>query len=110
MAFYAKFNAGFTAKDNHNPREFLKNVTGVAARANAAQLNSYEIFPAFAAAVIIAHLTNNAEQTTINTWAVLFVISRLLFCLFYILDKALLRSLLWTVSFACVIALFISAA
>lgn len=110
MAAYAKFSSGFNSKDNHNPREFLSKLTGIAARANAAQLNSYEAFPPFAVAVIIAHLTGNAAQATIDIWAVAFILCRLLFCLFYVLDKALLRSLAWSLGFVCVVALFISAA
>lgn len=110
MALYAKFRAGFTPTDNHNPREFLSKISGVSARANAAQQNSYEIFPVFAAAVIIAHLTGNASQSTIDTWAILFVISRIIFCLCYIFDKALLRSLVWGFGLLCIIVLFISAA
>lgn len=110
MAAYSKKSAGFSFKDNHNPRDFLSKVSGVSARANAAQQNSYEIYPAFAAAVIIAHLTGQAEQLTINSLAVGFVVLRVLFCIFYILDKAFLRSLSWALGFACIVALFISAA
>lgn len=85
-------------------------MSGVSARANAAQQNSYEVFPVFAAAVIIAHLTGNASQSTIDTWAILFIISRIVFCLCYISDKALLRSLVWGFGLLCIIVLFISAA
>ena len=42
--------------DNDRPREWLADQKGRAARANWAQQNSYEAFPPFAAAVIIAHL------------------------------------------------------
>ena len=33
----AKAKGGFQAKDNQNPREFLANTSGLAARANAVQ-------------------------------------------------------------------------
>lgn len=52
---------GFSSNDNHNPRDFLNGVQGEAKRANAAQQNSFEIFPAFAAAVLIAHATGEAS-------------------------------------------------
>lgn len=78
-AAYAKRLASFSWADNHDPRAFLARTRGKAARANAAQQNSYEIFPPFAAAVIIAHATGNAAQATINLWALLFVASRLAF-------------------------------
>ncbi|PID66981.1 MAG: hypothetical protein CR975_00320 [Gammaproteobacteria bacterium] len=109
-AAYGKVKGGFTPADNHNTRGFFANATGVAARANAAQLNGYEIFPVFAAAVIIAHLTGQASQMTINLLAAIFVISRAAFCFYYIIDKATARSIAWIIGFICVIGLFIAAA
>ena len=41
----AKMAGGFKARDNQNPREFLAQTKGVAARANAAQQNSFESLP-----------------------------------------------------------------
>ena len=102
-AAYAKKAAGFRFDtDNHQPRAFLAQTEGAAARANAAQQNSYEVFAPFAAAVIIAHATGQAGQAVINFWAVLFV-----YC--YIRDLARLRSLAFTIGLACIVALFIAA-
>ena len=109
-AAYAKYRAGFSPADNHNPRAFLERAKGKAARANAAQQNSYEIFPPFAAAVIIAHLTGQAAQTTINLWALFFVASRLAFIYCYISDRPTLRSSAFAINLLCIIALFIAAA
>ena len=78
-AIYAKRLAGFTAADNHNPRDLLARTTGKAQRANAAQQNSYEIFPPFAAAVSIAHISGGTSLAVINFWAALVVLSRLAF-------------------------------
>ena len=53
--------AGFGKKrsqggyDNHEPRAWLARQSGAAARANAAQANSFEALPFFMGAVIIAH-------------------------------------------------------
>ena len=76
-AAYAKYRAGFSPADNHNPRAFLARAQGKAARADAAQQNSYETFPPFAAAVIIAHATGNAAQFTINcsSWPAALLLS-----------------------------------
>ena len=109
-AAYAKRLAGFSSADNHDPRAFLTRTRGKAARANAAQQNSYEIFPPFAAAVIIAHATGNAAQATINLWALLFVASRLAFIYCYISDRPMLRSAVFGVNLLCIVALFIAAA
>lgn len=56
FAYVAKMLGGFNVKDNTNPREFLARQTGAAARANAAQQNSYESLPIFLAAVVTALL------------------------------------------------------
>ena len=52
----AKSKGGFQAKDNQNPREFLAKTTGLAARANAVQQNSFESLPLFIAAILMACL------------------------------------------------------
>ncbi|MGF6089094.1 MAPEG family protein [Pseudomonas sp. 18173] len=103
----AKLSGGFRLKDNHDPRDFLDNLEGVGRRANAAQLNSFEVIPAFAAAVIVAHLAGNAELVTINVLAVLFITSRLLYIICYLADWATLRSLVWFVGIALITAFFV---
>ncbi len=104
-----KIKGGFTFTDNRDTRAFFAKATGVTARANAAQLNSYEIFPMFAAAVIIAHLAGGAAQTTVNLLSMIFVISRAFFCICYIMDKPTARSIAWSIGFVCIIGLFITA-
>lgn len=103
----AKLSGGFSLKDNHDPRGFLDNLEGVGKRANAAQLNSFEVIPAFAAAVIVAHLAGNAELVTINVLAVLFITSRLLYIICYLADWATLRSLVWFVGMALIVSFFV---
>ncbi|MCX8745809.1 MAPEG family protein [Snodgrassella sp. B3882] len=108
-AFMAKKYAGFSAKDNHHPRAFLAHTVGKAARANAAQQNGYEVFAPFAAAVMIAHLTGNAAQITINSWSVLFILSRIGYLYCYIQDKSFARSCIWIGGIFCILALYIAA-
>jgi uncharacterized MAPEG superfamily protein len=50
----AKSKGGFQAKDNQNPRDFLAKTTGLSARANAVQQNSFESLPLFIAAMLMA--------------------------------------------------------
>ena len=56
--------------NNRNPRAWLDRQQGFRARANSAQANSFEAFPFFAAAVVVATLTN-APQARIDGLAVL---------------------------------------
>ena len=103
----AKASAGgFTPKHNHDPRAFLANVQGVAKRANNAQQNGFEIAPAFAAAVIIAHMVGAAEQGLLDQLAMAFVVSRVLYTLCYLADWALLRTLVWSVGMGIIITFF----
>jgi uncharacterized MAPEG superfamily protein len=97
------------AEHNHNPREFLESLGGIAKRAHWAQLNSFEAFPLFAAAVIIAQLAGGA-QPRIDMLAMAYIVTRVLHGVFYLTDKAALRSLVWFASMGCVIALFIAGA
>ena len=103
----AKISGGFRLKDNHDPRDFLDSLEGFGRRAHAAQLNSFEVTPAFAAAVIVAHLAGNAELVTINVMAVLFITSRLLYIICYLADWATLRSLMWFVGMALIVSFFV---
>jgi uncharacterized MAPEG superfamily protein len=105
----AKGGGRFRNRDNHNPREFLEKLSGWQKRAHWAQLNSFEAFPAFAAAVIIAHIAG-AEQGTVNALAAVFILARIAYGLLYITDHARLRSVAWFVGIGCVVGLFIAAA
>ena len=60
-ATIAKATGGFKPSDNRNPREFLAHTQGLSARADAAQQNGFETFAPFAASVLVAHATGNAE-------------------------------------------------
>ncbi|MGP9525087.1 MAPEG family protein, partial [Psychrobacter sp. AOP7-D1-15] len=51
VSIVAKASGGFKIRNNAHPRDFLQHSTGMAARANAAQQNSYETLPIFLAAV-----------------------------------------------------------
>jgi uncharacterized MAPEG superfamily protein len=100
---------GERLRDNRNPRDFPNQIEGLAKRAWDAHLNSFESLPAFAAAVIIAHLAG-APQTQIDTLAVIWVLVRVAYVGFYLADQSTLRSSAQFVSLACVIGLFLIAA
>jgi uncharacterized MAPEG superfamily protein len=101
--------AGGTRFDNARPREFLGALSGWRARAHHAQQNSYEAFPPFAAAVIIAQVCS-APQPTVDGLALAFIGARLVYGLCYIADLATLRSLVWLAGMGCVVGLFVTAA
>ena len=92
--------------DNNKPREWLERQHGIGQRANWAQQNSYEAFPPFAAAVIVAHLTGS-NQMTIDVLAGMFILVRVAHGILYIQDKSTLRSLAWLAGFGITVALFL---
>lgn len=95
--------------DNRDPRAWLARQEGFRRRANSAQMNAFEAFPFFAAAVLIAHVVNG-PQALVDTLALVFIAARVLHLAFYLTDQATLRSLAWFVGFGAVIATFIAAA
>jgi uncharacterized MAPEG superfamily protein len=96
---------GLKGFDNNHPRVWLEKQSGYRARANAAQQNSFEAFPFFAAAVIVAHLAE-APQGRIDALAVAFIVLRLAYLGCYLADRATLRTLVWGLGYACIIATF----
>jgi uncharacterized MAPEG superfamily protein len=102
----AKSRPGF---DNANPRGWLQGQDGFRQRANSAQLNSFEAFPFFAAAVIIASFLHT-QHHTLDTLAVGFVVARVLYIVCYVANLAALRSVVWFAGLACCVAIYIAAA
>ena len=103
---YAKFaEGGAKTYDNSAPRAHLETLPPKRRRAHWAQMNGFEAFPAFAAAVIIAHLAG-APQARIDALASIFVAARLAYTFCYIYDRPTARSIVWAVGVACVLGLF----
>ncbi len=94
--------------NNRAPRKYLEERTGKHQRANWVQMNSFEAFPAFAAAVLAAHVTASAGNL-VDILAMVFIGARILYGIFYVADKPSLRSLAWFVGFGCMVAIFIIA-
>ncbi len=95
--------------DNRNPRDYEATLEGRRKRAYFAHLNGFEVFPLFAAGVIIAQQLH-AAQSVIDSLALTFIVARLVYIGFYLADKATLRSLAWVVGMGCSIALIVVAA
>jgi len=85
--------------DNHNPRAWLARQVDWRARANAAQQNSFEAFPFFIGAVIIAHQLG-AAQAVVDVLAFLYVFLRLAYIMMYLADLAKVRSAIWGLAMA----------
>ena len=82
--------------NNSCPREYLSQLEGWPKRAYWAHLNSLEVLPQICAALIIAH-TSGMPQSSIDFWSVIFLISRILYGIFYMLNRPWSRSYCWLV-------------
>jgi uncharacterized MAPEG superfamily protein len=94
---------------NSAPRDFTASLEGWRKRARWAEQNSYESFPPFAAAVLVAHITE-ADPQTANILAITYIVARILYGAFYISDNGYLRTLSWALGVSCIIGLFIISA
>jgi uncharacterized MAPEG superfamily protein len=81
--------------DNADPRQWLAKQSGWAARANAAQANTFESLPFFFVAVVIAHQLG-ALQSRLDVLAVVFVVLRVIYVMMYVSGMAKMRSGIWT--------------
>lgn len=106
FAVTAKVAGGFRAQDNQNPRQFLGQTTGLAARANAVQQNSFEGLPLFIAAILIAEYMV-IPHSIIMTFGVAYLLLRVVYGLCYLLNWATLRSIVWFMALSCPVLLLL---
>jgi uncharacterized MAPEG superfamily protein len=94
---YGRFQVGF---DPSAPRALFDKLPAYAKRATWAHQNSWEVFALFVAGDLMVYVTDRASTVTSVTVGV-FLVARVLFSLFYILDLPWLRSPMWLVSVVC---------
>ena len=99
---------GAKGYDNRDPRAWMSRQEGHRARANAAQQNSLEAFPFFAAGVALAWL-KGVDQTTIAQCGWFFLAMRAIYIYCYVSDRATLRSIIWLLGLASVVCLYVLA-
>lgn len=106
FSMIAKVAGGFTFKDNQNPRQFLSQTQGIAARANAVQQNSFENLPLFIAAILMAEYMV-IDQHVVMILGIAYIILRVLYGICYLANWSSLRSIMWFLSLCCPIYLLI---
>ena len=94
--------------DNHDPRQWMARQQGHRARADAAQQNSFEAFPLFAAGVALALLCD-ADTEAVEQCGWFFIAMRVAYIYCYVTDQATMRSVFWALGMASVIRLFVLA-
>ncbi len=90
---YGRMRVGY---DQSAPRAMFDKLPPYAQRATWAHQNSFEGFMIFAAAALMAYVTGVNSPIAVVA-AIAFVVARLLYSIFYILNIPLLRSLMFAV-------------
>ncbi|MCX7115157.1 MAG: MAPEG family protein [Gammaproteobacteria bacterium] len=82
--------------NNRTPRDQQAALTGFGARAVAAHQNSFESLLIFACAALTAIATQH-DSETIQHLAILYLVSRVVYHVLYLIDRDVLRTLIWAV-------------
>ncbi|MBE9036762.1 MAPEG family protein [aff. Roholtiella sp. LEGE 12411] len=90
---YARVRVGY---DISAPRAMFDKLPPYAQRATWAHQNSFEAFMIFAAAALMAYVTS-VNSPTAAVAAIAFIVARLLYSIFYIVNIPLLRSLMFAI-------------
>lgn len=98
---YGRLQVGYDAKA---PRAVFEKLPPYAQRATWAHQNSFESFMLFAAAALMAYVTQQ-DSIWVAGAAIAYFVARLLFSLFYILDIPLARSLMFGIGTLCIATL-----
>ena len=100
---YARLSIGYNYSA---PRAMFDKLPAYAQRATWAHQNCFEGFAIFAVAALMSYATG--VNSPLAAYAALtFITVRLLYSVFYILDIALLRSLMYAIGLACSCTLFV---
>lgn len=92
--------------DNRHPRAWLAAREGAAARANAAQMNSWEALPIFLGGVLHAEL-HHAPAAYVDALAGAFIACRVVYIALYVGDRASFRSVVWSGGLVASLALYV---
>ena len=97
-----RFQVGY---DMGAPRSLFDKLPDYAQRATWAHENSFESFALYAPAALMAFIVELPAELVLTS-AALYVISRITYSLFYILNIPILRSLSWAISMSSIFSLF----
>lgn len=100
---YARLSIGYNYSA---PRAMFDKLPAYGQRATWAHQNCFEGFMIFAVAALMAYATGVSSPLAAYA-ALTFITVRLLYSVFYILDIALLRSLMYAIGLACSCTLFV---
>ncbi len=104
LVAYGRLQIGFEALSA--PRAVFDKLPPYAQRATWAHQNSFEAFTLFAPAALMAYVTG-VDSSVASIAAIAFLVARLLYSIFYILNIPLLRSLMFAIGSLSYITLIV---
>lgn len=110
LPYLAKLPVGYAMQkakggyDNNHPREQQASLTGFGARAVAAHQNCFESLAVFSTAALTALATNHVSLS-IQMLAVIYIISRFIYIILYLMNLAALRSTIWFIGIICCLSM-----
>jgi uncharacterized MAPEG superfamily protein len=102
-AYFRNKDLGFV--DNRNPRKQYLLLDGIGGRVVAAQQNTWEALAVYSAALLAVFITN-VPATAISIACLVFIISRLLFVGFYLVNQDKLRSIAFATGYGACLYMF----
>lgn len=97
---YARVQIGYTKEMQSAPRAAFDKLPDYGKRATWAHQNALEAFPIFAAAALMAYVTHQTSE--LAGWAaIVWIVARFLFPIFYILNISVLRSMMFAIGSLC---------
>ena len=91
------------------PRGMFDKLPEYAQRATWAHQNSWESFALYAPAALMAFVVDLPAEQVLGS-VVIYLVTRVTYSLFYILNVPILRSLSWAFSISSIVSLFIASA
>ncbi|CAM3036779.1 MAPEG family protein [Legionella worsleiensis] len=109
LPYLAKIPVGYAMQksggyDNNHPREQQAKLVGFGARALAAHQNCFESLSVFSTAALTAIATNHVSSG-IQILAVVYIVSRVIYNILYLMNCATLRSTVWFIGLASCISI-----
>lgn len=103
LVSYARARVGY---DLYAPRAMFDKLPPYAQRATWAHQNSFETFMIFAAAALMAYITDVNSPTAVGA-AIAFLVARFFYSVFYILNIPILRSLMFAIGCLSTATIFV---
>ena len=106
FAIVARKASGYDSKLHTNPRLHVNQASGLAARANAVQQNSFEGLPLFIAAILMADYLVIPDKLIISL-GLGYLVLRIAYAICYLAKLGTLRSIFWLFSTLCPVSLLL---